>query len=397
LEAGPGADRLGVSQGGTAVISKQGARRRRTAVAALSVVALGVAGIVAANIQPAAATTTYSQYTLWGENSVHVGFETSITGMVGARHDRPKGPNASRALTMAGGGTVINGDVRIGDNSAPLGNVQIGNMAKINGTLYYANNMTKTPTGYVQNAVHGPADLPSGPIPTLWPAPGPSATCAQGGEQFPEGTTDFELTAGHQYGAIHAGRSKITFNGAGDYFIDSVSVSTITFKYNIGNGNIRVFVCQGVEGATILGPPPAQNANHIYWEVNGTPPGTGTTGNIFEFSNGPWVGDVVAPNGGIHYGSGGSGSASMSGHFWAEHIDLEHGLHVSSPPPEPPTTTTSSSSSSSSTSSTSTSSTSTSSTSTSSTSSTSTSSTSTSSTSTSSTSTSSTTSTTIRF
>src|SRR4029077_8345672 len=126
------------NQGGNAVISKRGPGRRGTAAAALTVIVLGVSAFVVANLQPAAATTTYSQYTLWGENSIHVGFETTITGMVGARHDRPKSPNGSKALTLGGGGVVLNGDARIGDSSAPKGTVQIGNKAKLNGTLYYA-------------------------------------------------------------------------------------------------------------------------------------------------------------------------------------------------------------------------------------------------------------------
>jgi hypothetical protein len=328
------------------VISKRGLSRRGTACAALSVIVLGVSTLVIANLQPAAATTTYSQYTLWGENSIHVGFESTINGMVGARHDRPKSPNGSKALTLGGGGVVLNGDARIGDNSAPKGTVQVGNKAKLNGTLYYANSYTKTPSGFIQNAVHGPADLPTTPIPTQWPAPGPAAMCAQGGEQFPPKTTDFQLTAGHHYSSIHAGKSKITFNGAGDYFIYNIAVSNVNFNYNIGTGKIRVFVCADVTAATITSPIPAQNANHIYWEVNGTPTTKGATGNVFTIANGPWVGDVVAPHGGIHYGSGGSGSASMSGHFWAEHIDLEHGIQVSTPAPEVvPTTTTSTSTS----------------------------------------------------
>jgi len=230
--------------------------------------------------------------------------------------------------------------VRIGDNTTPKGNVQIGNKAKINGTLYYANNIHIAPSGFVQNSVHGPADLPSAGIPTQWPAPGPSVMCPQGGEQFPARTTDFQLQAGHHYSSIHAGKSKITFHGAGDYFIDSIDIGSVKLTYDFSNtDHIRVFVCEGVHGSTITSPAPSMNANHIYWEVNGTPPGTGATGNIFEFSGGPWVGDVVAPHGGIHYGSGGA-QGSMSGHFWAEHIDLEHGLHVSSPAPEPPAATT---------------------------------------------------------
>jgi hypothetical protein len=292
-------------------------------------------------MQPAAAATTYSQYTLWGENSVHVGFETTITGMVGARHDRPKSPNPSKALIMAGGGTVINGDARIGDNTAPLGNVQIGNKAQLNGTLSYANGLSMTPSALVQNKIHGPADLPQGPIPTQWPAPGPSVMCPQGGQAFALGQRVFDLSPGVHYKEIHvaSGQATIKFHGAGDYFIYGISTATTKLTYDIGAGSIRVFVCQFVIGKAINGPDPIQNANHIYWEVNGTPTNAGSPDNVFEFTNGHWVGDVVAPHGGIHYGSGSSGSASMSGHFWAEHIDLEHGVQVSSPAPEPPTTT----------------------------------------------------------
>src|SRR5262249_60034184 len=51
--------------------------------------------------------------------------------------------------------------------------------------------------------------------------------------------------------------------------------------------------------------------------------------------NSAWVGDVFAPNGGIHIGSGGS-VASVDGHLVAgQVVDIEHGVVGQAPGREP--------------------------------------------------------------
>src|SRR4029077_4561944 len=124
--------------------------------------------------------------------------------------------------------------------------------------------------------------------------------------------------------------------------------------FNIVPG-VRLFICGRLvtDKFTNLTP-----NSHTYMESQ-APSNNNPDGHGIEFApGGPGSGDIVVPHAGFHIGSGGSSGNSVDGHIWAENVDLEHAVNVTTP--STTTTTTSSTSTSTSTSSTSTSSTSTS-------------------------------------
>src|SRR5262249_51386748 len=134
--------------------------------------------------------------------------------------------------------------------------------------------------------------------------------------------------------------TKLTFNGAGDYFLQGLKSGSIQFTFNTNGGAVRVFVCDEVELGVVTMPANFTHPSKFVTEVGGT---GGVDGNSFESTNGTWTGDVIVAKGGWHYGSGGAGSANIHGYVWAEHIDLEHHVIVhreENTPPAGMTTTT---------------------------------------------------------
>ncbi len=349
-------------------MGRQRGRVRRNAVAAFAVCGLIAAATIAVTVGSASATTTYDQYEVFGTNSVHIGFESTVTGLVGSVNNRvAPAPNPSEALHLSGGAHIV-GDARI------VQDVDLQNQTGISGTVTYAGTLTKQATSTIGTINHvanaAAVDLPSGPIPTEWPNAAQYCATNHTPDIIDGNSSTITLTPGN-WGDIKAGgTSTLNFNGAGDYYVDNIDFgSGVTINFTKG---MRLFVCAKVELGKITSTNQAGYVpSDVYTEVAGIPAPSDTNG--FEVDTGPWVGDIVTPTTGIHYGSGGSGSSSILGHLWGEHIDLEHSVEVSSPQETTTTSTTfgnnssSSSSSSSSTSSSSTSS-STSSTSTSSTS-----------------------------
>ena len=118
----------------------------------------------------------------------------------------------------------------------------------------------------------------------------------------------------------------ITFKASDDYFIDKLTSGAAKLNFaTTGAAKVRVSVCDEVEFSgrvTFTGNKPTK-PSHFLVEAWGS---GGTDGDTFEVSNGQWVGDVVLPRGGWHYGSGSSGDARIDGYVWAEHIDLEHNV-----------------------------------------------------------------------
>jgi hypothetical protein len=275
----------------------------------------------------AGATTTYSDYLIWGENGVQVGHDSVVNGLVGARNNRTAMPSPHESVNLTGGAKVF-GTVRAGADVAMANSTHID-------TLLYEGTLSKQSSATVTSENHvADADLPTGPIPSQWP--GAAAHCAV--NHTPDinnanGTT-INLTPG-VWGTVHAGsNTTLNLNGAGDYLIDELDTGRVTFNYPSG---VRLFVCTKFALGNIVNTAGgAIPANSIYTEVFGF----GDDGHGFEVDNGQWHGDIVVPTGGVHYGSGGSGNAGIKGHVWAENVDLEHAVQVTIPTTTTTTTST---------------------------------------------------------
>jgi len=309
-----------------------GIRRFGTRVlAGLATVGLVGGGLVVA-AEPASAVTNYSDYAVFGENGVFIGIDSAITGLVGARNNRTDMPTPHSALEMKGGtiGAQINGVARIGED------VTMADNSQIEGDLIYENDGTLVQNGdaHVTGTTTqvADADLPAGPMPTQWPGGFAAVTAHCAVNHTPDITVAnnqiVALTPG-TWGSIQAGSfTDLQFNGAGDYYIDSLIVgNNVSLTLTPG---MRVFVCSRFQLGNIASIPPASlNPGDVYVEAYDIDP-PGVTPNPddkgFEVSNGPWVGNVVVPTGGVHYGSGSSENASFLGYMWADHIDLEHAV-----------------------------------------------------------------------
>src|SRR5690349_3136291 len=85
-----------------------------TAVAAAGLATSGAGLVVAAH--PAGAGPSghaITDYTVFGTTSVHIGFESTVTGLVGSVNNRvAPAPNPSEALHLSGGAHIV-GDARI--------------------------------------------------------------------------------------------------------------------------------------------------------------------------------------------------------------------------------------------------------------------------------------------
>jgi hypothetical protein len=321
----------------------QGNKRRGAIGAALAACVLGATfvGIAITNAASAPiAPQHYTDYVMFAEAGLHVGFETQITGNIGARANRVKTPSPDVALRMGGGGTVLVGNAYVGQD------VNLGNKSKITGSLVYKNKITKAATATYGSLTKADPGLPAGPMPSLWPTSGPSSRAQFcGSTQYPglitkSNSQKITLTPGlhgkYQVGAT----TKLTFNGAGDYFLQGLKSGSIQFTFNTNGGAVRLFVCDEVELGVVSMPTNFTDPSKFLTEVWGT---GGTDTNSFEATNGTWTGDVIVPRGGWHYGSGGAGSANIHGYVWAEHIDLEHHVIVhreETTPPAGMTTTT---------------------------------------------------------
>jgi hypothetical protein len=318
--------------------ARHGRLRRKMFLGGL-VAVCALAGTAAVLSTSAGAVTSHTNYVLWGENGVHIGNDSIVTGLVGARNNRTEYPNPHSSITMAGGSKII-GDARAGAK------VKMLNVTEITGTVYHQNNAAGAfvYTSTSKFGVDAPGtlasvDLPVGAIPRKWPLLYANAYC--GRTDLPNidrgaGTT-INLAPG-QYGRIKAGSTTtLNFTGAGNYFMQSLSVGSV--KLNITPG-VNIFVCDKFSTLAITNKPAATlKPSDVYVEVAAIREDADHHG--FEVTNGEWVGDVVVPTAGIHYGSGGSGNAKMTGRFWAEHIDLEHAIKVQDGPRPTPTTTTS--------------------------------------------------------
>ncbi len=208
-------------------------RRGLIAVGVAAVATSALATLIAMN--PAGAgpqPNDISQFTVFGTNSVHIGFESTVTGLVGSINNREGVSNPSEALHLSGGALLI-GDARI------VQDVNLQNETGITGSVTYAGTLQQSANssiGHINKVANAAAvDLPSGPIPTEWP--NASQYCAT--NHTPDinnanGTT-VTLTPG-TWGDIKAGgQTTLNFNGAGDYYLDNLDIgSGITINFTRG-------------------------------------------------------------------------------------------------------------------------------------------------------------------
>ena len=270
----------------------------------------------------AVAATTYSDYVVYGEHGVFIGAGSQVTGLVGARHNNSLGyPDATEALGM-NGASVITGDARIGED------VNTSSVSSITGTLYRVGTLNAGHGAIGTDMPVADADLPAASLvsQSVWPG-GFGTNCPPAGGAdhtgLPNGF-DLTLNAGNSYGDIQGGgiNSHLRFNGAGDYFLNSLHVGS-GLTIHIPTPGVRVFVCDDVVlGSGHVDPlslPPGQ----FTMEVAGGGVAAGDA--AFTATGFDWIGNLLVPTRGIQFGTGGGG-ATWLGYLWGDHVDIEHGV-----------------------------------------------------------------------
>ena len=275
---------------------------------AASLIGAAVFGWVSAAL---AAGPPLDDYTVFGENGVVVGFESTVTGLVGARNNDPAAGNNAIKVNS---GAKIDGDARSG------GNVALANNASISGTLFRPAGTTLT----LNNGSSVGTDMfPVDPmLPTL-PAPA-ALTCPTGGADSSGGPNQSLTLNPGTHGALNFGSGfTLTLDGTGDYFFDSISAGTGA-KVIVTSPDTHVFVCGAVVFGSVQVTTPQQDPCTFSVEVHASGP------DAFQAAaNSNWVGDVFAPFGEIHVGSGGT-TGSFIGRFWSNMVDIEHAVEGSS-------------------------------------------------------------------
>jgi hypothetical protein len=270
-------------------------------------------------IPAAAAGPLLGEYTIYGENGVVIGFDSDIVGLVGARNNDPAAGNTAVRLN---GKATVDGDVRSG------GNVNLQNQASISGTVF-----RPAGTTLVLNSGSsvGTDAFPVDPmLPTL---PGSTAfACPTGGAPLSGGNNQALPLGPGSYGALNFGGGfDLTLTAAGDYFFDSINAgngSTLT----VTQPGTRVFVCGSARWGSVNVTTAGNTPCDFYLETNASGDNAFLAG-----GNSNWVGDVFAPNGEIHIGSGGS-VGSFIGRLFSNVVDIEHAIaggsvNCDGPPP----------------------------------------------------------------
>jgi hypothetical protein len=297
-------------------------RRGLTIVSAIALVASAAA--IAITMTPAAAgppPPTLNQYVILGTDGVTIGVGSTVIGLVG---DSNNNPINNLALRMNGQAQIIGdpsksvvGDARIG------GNTRLDNNAHIEGTLTHpAGTTVMLGVGStIGPEVVGDPMLPALPAPTPIPGGCPiAAPDLSGGNGATKAPAPGSTNGNWSFG----GNFTLNLSAPGNYYFNSIST---------GNGavvnavpGVHVFVCNTVTFGSVNVLPATLTNTDFTLEAQGT-----DHHNTVRAGGGSqWIGDVFAPNGGIHIGSGGS-TASVLGHLWAGgQVDIEHGVVVKS-------------------------------------------------------------------
>lgn len=254
-----------------------------------------------------AAGPLLQEYTIYGENGVVIGFDSDIVGLVGARNEDPVTGNAVRLQGRA----TVDGDVRSG------GDVNLQNQASVSGSVIHppGTTLTLNSGSSVGTNVIGDPMLPTLP-------PNTPFTCPTGGPNDTPGTNNQVrvLTPGVYGNLQFGGNFNLTLNGAGDYFFQSITAgngSTLT----VTSPGTRVYVCGPVRfGSVQVTVAPNGSPCDFYLETKAAGDNAVQLG-----GNSNWIGDIFAPNGEIHIGSGGS-VGSFLGRFFSNQVDVEHSI-----------------------------------------------------------------------
>jgi hypothetical protein len=302
--------------------------RGRCAALVIAIIVAAFGGVVTSGIDasPAAAATSYSDYAVYGENGVFIGGGSEVVGLVGARNNNgPYAGQPANALGMNGGATIT-GDARIG------GNVNMANNTTITGTLYRVGTLTQGSQSSIGNDMQvADADLPPQTLSSMsqWPG-GLGAGCPTNGpnQSFAQNNVSITLTPGAWGEVKGGGASTLTFNGAGDYFVNRIQFGNgLTINATPG---ARVFVCGDVQLGSASVAPLSLLPGQFPWEVAGVGIAAGT--NAFTATAGSrWIGNVLVPTRGIHFG-GSAGPTTWLGYMWGDHVDIEHGVVTTKPP-----------------------------------------------------------------
>lgn len=254
-----------------------------------------------------AAGPLLAEYTIFGENGVVIGFDSDIKGLVGARNEDPVTGDAVRLQ----GQSTVDGDVRSG------GDVNLQNQASVSGSVIHPAGTTLT----LNNGSSVGTNVVADPmLPTL--PPNTVFACPTGGANDSGGNNEARVLTPGSYGALNFGGSfDLTLNGAGNYFFDSITAgngSTIT----VTQPGTKVYVCGPVRFGSVNVTLQTQSNSPCDFYLETKASGD----NAVQFGgNSNWIGDVFAPNGEIHIGSGGS-VGSFIGRFFSNMVDIEHSI-----------------------------------------------------------------------
>lgn len=255
----------------------------------------------------AAAGPLLAEYTIFGENGVVIGFDSDIVGLVGARNEDPVTGDAVRLQ----GKSTVDGDVRSG------GDVNLQNQASVSGAVIHPAGTTLTLNNgsSVGTNVIGDPMLPTLPPNTVF-------ACPTGGADVSGGNGQAQVLTPGSYGDLSFGGTfSLTLDGAGNYFFDSITAgngSTLT----VTQPGTKVYVCGPVRfgSVNVTLQTQGQSPCDFYLETKAAGDNAVQLG-----GNSNWIGDVFAPNGEIHIGSGGS-VGSFIGRFFSNAVDIEHSI-----------------------------------------------------------------------
>jgi alpha-tubulin suppressor-like RCC1 family protein len=291
--------------------------------------ALGAANVVATSfIGAAPAGPPAGGSTVYGKHGVIIGVGSNIQGPVAAE-DGTLGSNG-RAIFANGTGRIT-GDARSG------GNVGLGNGGAITGTLTRLTSSTLTLGSGATVGVDNTYDsigFPGLASPTL-------ITCPTGGaDHTGANSQSLTLTPG-TYGNVSYGSTfNLTLYGAGNYVFQSLHTANGA-TINIPVPGVHILICDAAVFGSVSVLPLSLAPSAFSVEAHSADHGVGGDWAFRGTGGSNWIGDVFAPNGGIHFGGSGCCS-SFVGHLLAQVVDFQGSVTGTTPTPTPtPTPTTS--------------------------------------------------------
>jgi len=248
-----------------------------------------------------------TDFAVYGVQEVFIGANSEITGMVGSG-------NMVIGDVGLNGGAGIYGDVRSGDD------VNLANNCFVTGTVTNPGSFTMGSGSTVGAHITAMPDLPTLPAASVFSHGVTNQSVGNGGT--------ITLAPG-AWGDISLGGSATLNLSAGVYYLKKLtSGNGLDININLAGGTTKIYVTEAVSfggSEVFLTGGDAQDVS-VETLASGS--------NAFRSGGGThWQGNVFAPNGQIHIGSGGGGS-SYVGYLWAgRDVDIEHGVMGSIPEP----------------------------------------------------------------